>query len=359
MKNILKNTIVAGLLISATALPNMLHAQNNALVSLSGSLAGNAGGSDFTGFPYNSTYNCLLANQGPTTIPANVLRIHLIVPPAFEFVSPYVGLPSGWTYEIENAQSAFLVNMTDPLETIGIADPANPTGFVEFSVPIRTIASTPQVTFIWNVERTVNAGFMNWSVPFQNPGNAGYGYTTVGTTPLSISFRNFTANADAGCQVKLSWNVSSERNTEKYVVERGTNGTAFTAIAEVKKLNNEDENAYTFVDQKPLNAHNFYRIRQVGTDMKAGVTKVEQVKMNCLEDRIAIYPNPATDVVYVKGITDKGKIRIYNLVGQLVIEKDVENTQEAVSLASLVQGAYQLQVFAGDKSVFHTKLVKK
>ena len=57
-----------------------------------------------------------------------------------------------------------------------------------------------------------------------------------------------------------------------------------------------------------------------------------------------LYPNPATDKVYIEG-AKAAEVQVYNALGQLV--KTVQNTNE-VSLEGLPQGIYLLRVRATD-----------
>ncbi|MBQ4399029.1 MAG: T9SS type A sorting domain-containing protein [Bacteroidales bacterium] len=57
-------------------------------------------------------------------------------------------------------------------------------------------------------------------------------------------------------------------------------------------------------------------------------------------ESVSLYPNPASDIVRVKGATAI-EVKIYNSLGQLV--KTVENTNE-INLASLPQGVYLLRI---------------
>ena len=63
-----------------------------------------------------------------------------------------------------------------------------------------------------------------------------------------------------------------------------------------------------------------------------------------------VFPNPASDVVYIKGISADGeKIRIYNLQGQVVLEKFIQDN-EAIDVSGLTSGAYLLQ-FIGSQQI--------
>lgn len=58
---------------------------------------------------------------------------------------------------------------------------------------------------------------------------------------------------------------------------------------------------------------------------------------------LVVYPNPATDVFYARGIENEGEtIRIFNLSGQLLMEKMIHN-EEAIEISELPSGTYLVQ----------------
>jgi hypothetical protein len=355
MNNIFKSALAASLMLFAGSLPIVANAQLTANVSLSGNLNGNLGANNYSGFPINSLYHVQLVNQG-ILVAQGVLQVNLILPPCIEFMTTYPGIPAGWTYTRVDAQTAVLVNASDDIEVLPTL-----TAIVTFDVPIRTVASTNgTATFGWGAAPSLLGAFSNWIVP-SGPGNTSSGFTTINNTPLSIQFKEFTVEAQGNCMVNISWKTSVEMNTEKFQVERSPDGIAFKSIGELKATaTTEQTNEFNFVDRQPANNHNFYRIRQITNDGKSsGVSNVESVKMNCATDAISVYPNPTEGVVYIKGLTDKGTVRVFNAVGQLVLEKELQNSIEGINMNSLADGFYQIHIMKGDESIFNTKLIKK
>ncbi|WP_042722105.1 T9SS type A sorting domain-containing protein [Flavobacterium sp. B17] len=70
---------------------------------------------------------------------------------------------------------------------------------------------------------------------------------------------------------------------------------------------------------------------------------------------VTIYPNPVTDVLYLKEMT-KASVLIYNAAGQLVLNQTVNNGQ--VNVSTLPKGIYMLSISADGKS-YTTKFIKK
>lgn len=70
---------------------------------------------------------------------------------------------------------------------------------------------------------------------------------------------------------------------------------------------------------------------------------------------VIIYPNPATDVLYLKGVS-KANAAVYSTAGQLVSKQAVTNGQ--LNVSALPKGVYTLSVEA-DGKVSTTKFIKK
>jgi len=62
--------------------------------------------------------------------------------------------------------------------------------------------------------------------------------------------------------------------------------------------------------------------------------------------RFSAYPNPVTDILtlsYTKNISD---VQVYNLLGQQVIAKSVNNRQDKLDMSNLPSGTYLVKVTA-------------
>lgn len=57
-----------------------------------------------------------------------------------------------------------------------------------------------------------------------------------------------------------------------------------------------------------------------------------------------VFPNPATDFIYVKGyFTEQFRYNIFNLQGEILMQ-GMTNTSEAISIAAIEKGIYILRV---------------
>ena len=70
------------------------------------------------------------------------------------------------------------------------------------------------------------------------------------------------------------------------------------------------------------------------------------------------YPNPSSDVINLTATENIEKIAIYNLLGQKVIDQNINGTSSQLNVANLVTGTYLMEVSAGAKTAWH-KVIKK
>jgi len=83
-----------------------------------------------------------------------------------------------------------------------------------------------------------------------------------------------------------------------------------------------------------------------------GITDVETIKSLSF----SVFPNPAKDVLNIKSSSEKIKIQIYNILGKLVLEKEVVTSE--LDIKSLKSGLYILKV-TGNEMSGTVKFIKK
>ncbi|MBT6964843.1 MAG: T9SS type A sorting domain-containing protein, partial [Flavobacteriales bacterium] len=72
-------------------------------------------------------------------------------------------------------------------------------------------------------------------------------------------------------------------------------------------------------------------------------------------DKVNIYPNPATDNIYISNLLEKSIIKIYDIQGKLVLENKISN-KEYVNISMLAKGIYQVK-FEGNNLNETRKLI--
>ena len=84
------------------------------------------------------------------------------------------------------------------------------------------------------------------------------------------------------------------------------------------------------------------------------VLSVENV---VVDNDVTVYPNPANDVINVKG-EDIQYVEIYNSIGLKVLDKNV-NDSESIDIANFTSGIYFVRTVDNKGKVSTTKIVKR
>lgn len=224
-----------------------------------------------------------------------------------------------------------------------------------------------------------NGQWINLSVA--TPGASGLtkGSTLVGTIPggtpisalaigststvLPVTFGNFTATAD-GCKTKLQWKTTFEQNNSHFLVEHSTDGVHFSTIGQVAAAGNSTTTqTYNYTDNAPATGANYYRITQVDFDGKYSSTPIVLVKMKCdATPAVRIYPNPASNRLYIQSGKTVMQVNILNSGGQPVLKyipSINSNGTFDINIQRLPSGIYMLQLFNKDGTIDVNKLMKK
>ena len=100
--------------------------------------------------------------------------------------------------------------------------------------------------------------------------------------------------------------------------------------------------------------------RKLGTFVLDDKIIIEEVLANAAlsDQKVSIYPNPATDHLLFLGLKNQSNIRVFDLSGSLVLEDILSPSKTRIDVSTLNKGVYIIEVFiAGSLSKF--KLIKK
>lgn len=194
-------------------------------------------------------------------------------------------------------------------------------------------------------------------------GISGFKTATV-TSPvcvLSIELQSFEVSKKSN-GVQLDWKTFSNKNKNGFYIERSNDGINFTTIGFVDSpiLTNNGSETFTFLDKKPLEDVNYYRLRQVDLNGKEDYSEIKSI--NLQEYAIQIYPNPNNGLFTISwGVKNTfAKILIYNALGTLVCETESEpyTSSKDISLQNLASGLYSA-IISTNGATQTIKLVKE
>jgi hypothetical protein len=75
------------------------------------------------------------------------------------------------------------------------------------------------------------------------------------------------------------------------------------------------------------------------------------------QEKINLYPNPATDAFYINGLVGPATVKFIDLNGRILQVKQVID-KESISVSSLLKGMYILKIITSEGTI-EKKLIKK
>jgi hypothetical protein len=231
-------------------------------------------------------------------------------------------------------------------------------GSVPTAIPNSSVnASYDPATSVWTICVPAE-GFSQFYVHAQNPGNA----------PLPVTLLSFTGRSVNGTS-DLNWITSMERNNSHFVVERSRDGKNYSRLSDniASKAPNGNSDlalSYGYVDTKPFEGYNYYRLQQHDVDGKMTYSNVINVYFGN-ETMVTLYPNPVSSLLNVDINTPKAttaQVKITDATGRVVRVTDMTlqagSNQTQVDLQSLADGVYMVNITNG-KGLNYSQPVRK
>lgn len=221
--------------------------------------------------------------------------------------------------------------------------------------------SDPQFMFIWNGDIYLNA----------DNGNGGTEqyydlYKLTGPySAIPVTLANFAATATPE-NVLLTWNTSSENNSDEFIIMRSTDGEHFDAIGNVTAAghSNTPKN-YAFVDNDAYNQgvnKLYYRLNMRDKDGRSNFSKIVPVKLNDLPMTLSLYPNPVRNVLKIKyNAPQGGLINISGINGKVLYKGSVSAStvgMHEINVSTYPSGTYFLKLVQGGKTTIQ-KFIKE
>lgn len=180
---------------------------------------------------------------------------------------------------------------------------------------------------------------------YDNNASAPANYTASFTISavLPIHFGNIAAFQIQNTN-RINWSTYSEQNSKLFSVERAADGKEFKTIGNIPAAGNSaSEKQYFFIDSKPLEGINYYRVKMVENN---GKTYYSQVATATIADygTISLYPNPAKNKLTIYSLSTGNTIKIYNAAGAIMYSAFSPGQSYIADLSRLLPGRYQVQV---------------
>jgi hypothetical protein len=187
--------------------------------------------------------------------------------------------------------------------------------------------------------------------------------TTPGTLPVKLSF--FKANCTNKTQAEIKWQTLTERNSERFEIEKSLDGDIFNVIANIPAAGNSNNPInYAYIDNLNLNETTYYRLNQYDLDGTKNILEVKSI--NCENNTLdldVVFPVPVVEnlnATISSSYNRLVKLEIYNAIGQVVyfnsLNIETGNNRVTLNNFEIANGAYLLKISDNaDNSLFVAK----
>ncbi|MEN0006217.1 MAG: T9SS type A sorting domain-containing protein [Bacteroidota bacterium] len=171
--------------------------------------------------------------------------------------------------------------------------------------------------------------------------------------PLPVELTTFSAEAvEKG--VWLDWQTASEVNNMGFDVQRSVDGKSWETIHFVEGHGDARQaNTYRYFDPMFTGGALYYRLKQLDLDGSYAFSKVVTVQRDF--EQIRIFPNPATDYLFVGAEVEERRFYIYNQLGELVRTPPFVDSR--IDISNLSPGMYFLKLEVQGQPMI-TKIIK-
>lgn len=168
---------------------------------------------------------------------------------------------------------------------------------------------------------------------------------SFGNTPNTFSFNiNFTTPwTYTGGNVLVEIRHTGFSGTSRSVDAAGTSTTGYGSLYSACWVGNYT--ATTTTSQGNFSIINFRADEPLNTD-------------DFNKSKISVYPNPASESLFIESEVAVKKMKLFNMIGQLVLEKSENQNNNSISIGHLNSGTYLLQVET-EFGISNKKIVKE
>jgi hypothetical protein len=161
-------------------------------------------------------------------------------------------------------------------------------------------------------------------------------------SPLPVELTRFDATAK-GTGVNLTWATATEKNNDRFEVQRSATGDAYTTIGTVKGQGSTTmAHDYNFLDSHALAGTSYYRLRQVDTDGTFSFSPVVAVQTEA-STKAMLYPNPSANQLILPAGVGVVQYRIFNSLGQTLLSGQATDN-DRLDITSLPKGPFFLEL---------------
>ena len=85
----------------------------------------------------------------------------------------------------------------------------------------------------------------------------------------------------------------------------------------------------------------------------------DPTNVNQIASDFSIYPNPSNGIINVQAAEKINTVNVYNMIGNLVMVRNISNTQTTLDIEQLTNGIYFMELNFDNGSIINSKFIKK
>lgn len=196
----------------------------------------------------------------------------------------------------------------------------------------------------------VGTGPITCTLGFQGPppvGNNPANDNSVAVMPVEINLpvklQEFKVTKE-GAAAQLSWVTSEEVNSERFDVQKSSDGKNWKTFETVQALG-ESKDSYTYhaVDKAPFSGENLYRLHMIDKDGTSAYSSIRNI--NFEGTPMSLYPNPVSDelILDIPDLASVSSVQMFDLNGKEVYNSGA-SPKKTIKVRHLHAGAYVVRV---------------
>ena len=299
------------------------------------------GNANYTLMNEELIYTIRFQNTGNDTAFTVVVRDTLALNLDWNTFRPITSSHTMEVLRYNNGLVTFTFNNINLLDST--ANEAASHGFIMYAIRPQTnlpdatnIANTAYIYFDQN-EAVVTNTTQNMLV---------YELPTEGALPIELALFKGTVQEKNNL---LQWQTFTEINNNYFTLQRSTDGKSFTNIATINGAGNSNYiRNYQFVDTKPKQGINYYRLLSTDFDGKIHQSPVIALN-NTFNTTFTLFPNPAHNQITISfntPITLPIRTTLYSVSGKKMATYNNAAGSQTITIArqNLPKGLYFVQV---------------
>jgi hypothetical protein len=177
---------------------------------------------------------------------------------------------------------------------------------------------------------------------------------------------NFTLKPFGPAGVAIEWITAPETEQFMYTIQHSADNQTWADIAEVSgHFNANAPNAYSYVDQTPVNGLNYYRIMRSNSGGLQAYSDARNISIALgLDNQVTVYPNPVHQTLYIKNLVRSdadGEVTLTSVNGDVlqtvILNKGTVEIKD-LAMEHLPSGMYFVRVRFGNGEVKTVKITK-